>query len=113
MAYFSISGMTTPLQKYQQDLKREDFLFDAAQQNAVQHLERLYQQFVQDKPVKQGFFDKLLGKRPKPEPLKGLYFWGGVGRGKLIWWTPFMSACRQLASYVSTFIALCIRCIRS
>lgn len=82
MAYFSISGMTTPLQKYQQDLKREDFLFDAAQQNAVQHLERLYQQFVQEKPVKQGFFDKLLGKKPQLQPLKGLYFWGGVGRGK-------------------------------
>ena len=68
MAYFSISGMTTPLQKYQQDLQRDDFLFDAAQQNAVQQLERLYQQFVQDKPVKQGFFDKLLGKKPEITP---------------------------------------------
>ena len=82
MAYFSISGMTTPLQKYQQDLQRDDFMFDAAQQNAVQQLERLYQQFVQKKPLKQGFLDKLLGKKPEIQPLKGLYFWGGVGRGK-------------------------------
>ena len=66
--------MTTPLQKYQQDLQREDFLFDAAQQNAVQHLERLYQQFVQTKPVKQGFLDKILGKKTEIKPLKGLYF---------------------------------------
>ncbi|MBU2344202.1 MAG: cell division protein ZapE, partial [Gammaproteobacteria bacterium] len=74
--------MTTPLQKYQQDLQRDDFLFDAAQQNAVQQLERLYQQFVKQKPAKQGFLDKLLGKKPEAQPLQGLYFWGGVGRGK-------------------------------
>jgi cell division protein ZapE len=74
--------MTTPLQKYQQDLQRDDFLFDEAQQNAVQHLESLYQQFVQETPVKQSFFAKLLGKKSEVKPLKGLYFWGGVGRGK-------------------------------
>lgn len=74
--------MMTPLQKYQQDLQRADFHFDAAQQAAVQHLQRLYDDFVSQKPTKPSFVQKLLGKAPLQKPLQGLYFWGGVGRGK-------------------------------
>ena len=33
------------LQKYQQDLQREDFVHDAAQENAVRHLQRLYDDY--------------------------------------------------------------------
>ncbi len=77
-------SMMTPWQKYQQDLQREDFQYDAAQENAVKALQRLYDQLVsantQDKP---SFFGKLFGKRQdKLDGIKGLYFWGGVGRGK-------------------------------
>jgi hypothetical protein len=74
--------MITPLQKYQQDLERPDFHFDAAQQNAVKHLQRLFDDFLAQKPVKTSLWQKLLGKSPMQQPLKGLYFWGGVGRGK-------------------------------
>lgn len=74
--------MITPLQKYQQDLQRPDFQFDAAQQLAVQHLQRLYDDFVQHKPAKQSLWQKLTGKASVQKPLQGLYFWGGVGRGK-------------------------------
>lgn len=74
--------MITPLQKYQQDLQRPDFQFDAAQQLAVQNLQRLYDDFVQHKPAKQSLWQKLTGKTAAQRPLQGLYFWGGVGRGK-------------------------------
>ena len=71
----------TPWQTYQQDLKRDDFVHDAAQENAVRHLQRLYDDLTQTKPKQKGFFAKLFSKE-EPAPVKGLYFWGGVGRGK-------------------------------
>lgn len=74
--------MMTPQQKYQLDLQRPDFQFDAAQQHAVLQLQRLYDDFVSRKPKSSSIFNKLLGKKADISPLKGLYFWGGVGRGK-------------------------------
>ncbi|WP_065978176.1 cell division protein ZapE [Pseudoalteromonas lipolytica] len=71
----------TPWQKYQQDLQREDFVHDAAQENAVRHLQRLYDDLTADKPAAKGWFTKLFSKDSTPA-IKGLYFWGGVGRGK-------------------------------
>lgn len=70
----------TPLARYQADLKRPDFVHDPAQANAVRHLQRLFDDLVAQESAKPGLLGKLLGK--KPEPVKGLYFWGGVGRGK-------------------------------
>lgn len=75
-------AMMTPLQKYQLDLERPDFQFDAAQQNAVQQLQRLYNDFCLQAPQQQSWWQKLLGKKSSQQPLQGLYFWGGVGRGK-------------------------------
>lgn len=81
----------TPLERYQADLKRPDFFHDAAQENAVRHLQRLYEDLVSASPQgtaaagKLGLFDRLLGKKPQNQqkgPIKGIYFWGGVGRGK-------------------------------
>lgn len=71
----------TPLERYQADLKRPEFFHDAAQETAVRHLQRLYDDLVADEQSKPGLFGKLLGKKPRG-PIKGLYFWGGVGRGK-------------------------------
>lgn len=72
----------TPLERYQADLKRPDFFHDPAQENAVRHLQRLYDDLVAaDTQSKPGLFGKLLGKKQQG-PIKGLYFWGGVGRGK-------------------------------
>ncbi|MEO2267854.1 cell division protein ZapE [Pseudoalteromonas sp. YIC-656] len=71
----------TPWQKYQQDLQRDDFLFDAAQENAVKHLQRLFDDIVAQPKKPSGFFAKLFSK-DSTKPIKGLYFWGGVGRGK-------------------------------
>jgi cell division protein ZapE len=70
----------TPLERYQADLKRPDFFHDAAQEAAVRHLQRLYDELVAEQN-KSGLLGKLFGRK-RQEPIKGLYFWGGVGRGK-------------------------------
>ncbi len=78
--------MPTPLDRYQRDLVRPDFIADAAQKNAVQHTHRLFEALVAAQNQKNysgvwgKFSDRL--RRKTPEPTKGLYFWGGVGRGK-------------------------------
>ncbi|SDH97569.1 cell division protein ZapE [Pseudomonas benzenivorans] len=71
----------TPLERYQADLKRPDFFHDAAQETAVRHLQRLYDDLLAGEAGKPGLFGKLFARRPLG-PIKGLYFWGGVGRGK-------------------------------
>jgi cell division protein ZapE len=76
--------MTTPWQRYQADLQREDFSYDTAQEQAVLLLQALYERLVassseHDSAVK-SWIRKLRGI--EIEPHIGLYFWGGVGRGK-------------------------------
>lgn len=75
----------TPWQKYQEDLKRDDFQHDEAQENAVRNLQRLYDDFVlhTQVPQKRGLFAQLFKKSSSSaNKVKGIYFWGGVGRGK-------------------------------
>ena len=78
--------MSTPWELYQADLERDDFSYDAAQEMAVKHLQRLFDDLVtaEKERSSQGALSKLTAKfsRKKTEPEKGLYFWGGVGRGK-------------------------------
>ncbi|WP_369854794.1 cell division protein ZapE [Candidatus Thalassolituus haligoni] len=78
--------MSTPWQLYQADLQRDDFSYDAAQEMAVKHLQRLFDDLVaaETRRANKGLVGKLGSKfsRKKPEPEQGLYFWGGVGRGK-------------------------------
>jgi cell division protein ZapE len=79
-----MSSVLSPLRRYQQDLERDDFSYDASQEVAVKHLQRLYDDLVkaQQNPQKTGFLAKMFPQKTANVPLKGLYFWGGVGRGK-------------------------------
>ncbi|MFO8045137.1 MAG: cell division protein ZapE [Halomonas sp.] len=90
----------SPTERYRADLERDDFQYDAAQEQAVAHLQRLHDELVvtartrpRAVPPKGGVALRvagLFGKRSRqtsaPEPVlpevKGVYFWGGVGRGK-------------------------------
>lgn len=75
----------TPLDRYRQDLERDDFSYDPTQEMAVKHLQRLYDDLVAaERAPRPGLMQRLGGKlkRERSEPVKGLYFWGGVGRGK-------------------------------
>ncbi len=76
----------TPLERYKLDLQRDDFSYDPAQEIAVENLQRLYDDLLAKKDTpKVGLMGRLKGKFKKTDveaPIKGLYFWGGVGRGK-------------------------------
>lgn len=78
--------MSTPLQRYNADLKRPDFSADAAQRQAVECLQRLYDELVESEQTERAasLVQRLLGRfiGEERDPVKGLYFWGGVGRGK-------------------------------
>lgn len=74
--------MLSPQEKYQQDLLRDDFQPDEAQAEAVRHLQRLYTDLLEPSKAKPGLLKRLLKKSAPVPPAKGLYFWGGVGRGK-------------------------------
>ena len=51
---------------------------DPAQEAVLPEFERIRTELSAPPPAKRGFF----ARAPKPEPIKGLYLWGGVGRGK-------------------------------
>jgi cell division protein ZapE len=77
--------MTTPWQRYQADLQRTDFSYDSAQEQAVLLLQDLYERLVAGSPDRSdggllAWIRKF--RRVNREPEVGLYFWGGVGRGK-------------------------------
>jgi len=76
--------MTTPWQRYQADLQREDFSHDPAQEQAVKLLQDLYERLLVRRRERSGgllgWFERLRGGPREPET--GLYLWGGVGRGK-------------------------------
>ncbi|MDX1733360.1 MAG: AFG1/ZapE family ATPase, partial [Halioglobus sp.] len=76
--------MTTPWQRYQIDLQHEDFTHDPSQEEAVRHLQDLYERLVAAGPraTGRGLGGWLRRLRSEPlEPERGLYLWGGVGRG--------------------------------
>lgn len=74
----------TPWQRYQKDLERPDFHKDPAQEDAVRRLQALYDKLAEAESERNKGLAKLRRKLKKgrEEPVKGLYFWGGVGRGK-------------------------------
>jgi cell division protein ZapE len=80
----------TPTSRYLQALNEGTHQPDDVQREAVSRLDTIYQELVNlptTAPVSSGLrakFGKLLGKREPATnlPVRGLYMWGGVGRGK-------------------------------
>ena len=73
----------TPIEQYKKDLLKDDFQYDEAQENAVKNLQRLYDDFIQASNNKPSFLSKLLNRNQNATAnVQGIYFWGGVGRGK-------------------------------
>ncbi len=78
-----------PYERYRRDLQQEGFQHDPAQERAILHLQRVYDQLLtQPEPVasrKPGLLARLTGRNKavaEAPPVRGLYLWGGVGRGK-------------------------------
>ncbi len=74
----------TPWEKYQQDLRAPGFVHDEAQANAVRELQRLYEELIEAQRAVSFWRRWLpaLGGGSTSNEVLGLYFWGGVGRGK-------------------------------
>jgi cell division protein ZapE len=78
--------MTSPLTRYQRDRQREGFVEDPAQRQAVAKLDALFQKLraseraQRETPPLLRWWRNLRGGIAEPE--RGLYLWGGVGRGK-------------------------------
>ncbi|MDK2126597.1 cell division protein ZapE [Chitinimonas sp. DQS-5] len=69
-----------PSEWYDLATRQSGFSRDAAQENAVRHLQRLFDELVAFKQKRNRLFGRSL--LPQPKVPRGLYFWGGVGRGK-------------------------------
>ncbi len=74
----------SPRQRYEQDLNTAGFQRDSAQELAIEHLQKLYEALIEVEAGSSRPWTKLRRKmrRGFESPVKGLYFWGGVGRGK-------------------------------
>ncbi|MEQ8515880.1 MAG: cell division protein ZapE, partial [Chromatocurvus sp.] len=75
----------TPLQRYRDDLTREDFVADPEQARVVAMLNDLHAQLIAagPRPSLRGpgaWWRRFRGVQPQMPA--GLYLWGGVGRGK-------------------------------
>ncbi len=74
----------SPWQHYQQDLTRDGFSHDLAQEQAVKSLQRVYEEVIAA-DIQPSGIGKLLGAfglKQSSSSVQGLYLWGGVGRGK-------------------------------
>ena len=71
-----------PSEKYQALIQQPGFVADETQQQALLRLDDLYSRVVETRPV--GWWQSLFSRRDQWPPVEGLYFWGGVGRGKTL-----------------------------
>ncbi|GAA5444210.1 cell division protein ZapE [Microbulbifer sp. NBRC 101763] len=72
----------SPIARYENDLQRPDFIEDPSQRAAVQELQDLHRRLVER--AERGIIGNLFARLRRADvgPERGLYFWGGVGRGK-------------------------------
>jgi cell division protein ZapE len=73
---------------YDEALARRGFQSDAAQQAAVDRLQRLYDELAAFKKRRTNRLVRALNRTPPP---RGVYLWGGVGRGKSFLMDSFFS----------------------
>jgi cell division protein ZapE len=68
---------------YRREVDRRGFVEDAAQLRALAHLEVLRERLLERHASARGPLRRLLAPLRRPEPpVRGVYLWGGVGRGK-------------------------------
>lgn len=73
----------TPLERYQAELAGEGFEYDPRQEAVVRELQRVYEELTAGQKDRVGLFKRLsFASRNRLTPVRGLYLWGGVGRGK-------------------------------
>ena len=84
--------MTGPLAEYRRRVERGEIGADAAQARAVEALERLYRDMQRAAPRKGlGALAARLSRKSRA-PVRGVYLWGSVGRGKTLVMDLFFNA---------------------
>lgn len=83
---------SSPLEWYWKFSQQSDFEADTAQLEVLKHLERLHDDLEKYRQYRQGPVNRLVtnfggGKKPP----RGLYIWGGVGRGKSLMMDAFFN----------------------
>ncbi|HEY2344870.1 MAG TPA: cell division protein ZapE [Xanthomonadaceae bacterium] len=73
-------AQTRPSAQYAAGVARGEWQADPAQQGALAELDRIHDGLLAD--VDAGALKKLFARLRAPVPVRGLYLWGGVGRGK-------------------------------
>jgi len=76
-----LSKYKGPVEAYRAAIATGDIQADPAQEQAADRLQLLHDHLNDYVPRKPSALQKLFGKKPSPPP-KGLYLYGGVGRGK-------------------------------
>jgi cell division protein ZapE len=102
----------TPKERYQADLQQVDFSHDHAQERAVELLQDLYERLIDseqqvDSTSRMQRWKRRFKKPVATPPIKGLYFWGGVGRGKTYLMDAFYDALpfeRKMRSHFHRFM---------
>ncbi|TDR82844.1 cell division protein ZapE [Paludibacterium purpuratum] len=78
-AYSPAESGQSPAAWYRAALERDGFIHDPAQAAAIERLTDLWERLLDFKTRRDRFLGRSLRNPPVP---KGLYLWGGVGRGK-------------------------------
>lgn len=88
----------TPVQVYDNAIAAGEVLEDEAQAQVVELLDDLHRQLSRQTPKRANFLTRLFGKRLRApsialqQQVRGLYIWGGVGRGKTMLMDMFCAA---------------------
>jgi cell division protein ZapE len=73
---------TRPSAQYATGVAAGAWLPDPAQQDALAELDRIHDALLASTDARPGFVRRVLMRLRPPTPVRGLYLWGGVGRGK-------------------------------
>ncbi len=80
LRYRHFGNFMTPSRNYRLLMEQPGFVLDPAQQHSAALLDDLSECLVAAKPGR--WWQRLFSRRRQRSAITGLYFWGGVGRGK-------------------------------